>query len=150
MYFAPKVIEEFKGEHRYLSNFFDYSFSFHGRMFASSEHAFQACKTFDPEEQKIVQEARSPREAKAAGQLVTLRPDWREVRDQLMYLVVKEKFRQSPALNARLQETHGVYLMEGNEWGDTYWGMVWHPLMEEWVGQNKLGLILMQVREELK
>lgn len=35
-------------------------------------------------------------------------------------------------------------LIEGNDWGDTFWGMV------DGEGENNLGKILMRVREEIK
>ena len=47
-------------------------------------------------------------------------------------------------LALRLVETGTEELVEGNDWGDTYWGVC------KGTGKNMLGKILMEVREELK
>ena len=53
------------------------------------------------------------------------------------------KFK-NPELRSLLLATGNEELVEGNWWRDTYWGVC------EGVGQNKLGKLLMQVREEVK
>lgn len=45
---------------------------------------------------------------------------------------------------AKLLATRDRMLIEGNDWGDTFWGMV------DGEGENNLGKILMRVREEIK
>lgn len=72
-----------------------------------------------------------------------LRDDWEEVKDDLMYRIVLAKFLQNPSLADALIKTGNAQLIEGNTWGDTYWGMC------DSVGENKLGEILMRVRDEL-
>lgn len=61
-----------------------------------------------------------------------------------MYVGVFEKFLQNPELRNRLIDTGNKILIEGNTWGDTYWGMC------NGNGLNKLGEILMIVREKMK
>lgn len=61
-----------------------------------------------------------------------------------MYEIVKAKFTQNEDLKQRLLETGDMYLEEGNTWGDRTWGTI------NGKGQNRLGKILMKVREELK
>jgi hypothetical protein len=56
--------------------------------------------------------------------------------------IIRLKF-QNPGLKAKLLATGNQELIEGNTWGDCYWGVC------EGNGQNHLGKILMQVREEL-
>ena len=51
---------------------------------------------------------------------------------------------QNAELRIKLLETGNEHLEEGNTWGDRIWGTV------NGVGQNRLGKILMRVREELK
>ena len=92
-------------------------------------------------------EVSSPAEAKRLGKRIELRSDWLEVRDQIMYQVVLEKFKQNPDLKAMLLATGDAHLEEGNTWKDRYWG-VCPPRSGN--GENKLGQILMRVREELK
>ena len=85
-----------------------------------------------------------PLTAKRRGKKVPLRPDWEEVKDDLMYQVCKAKFTQHPDLQEMLLATGNQELQEGNTWGDTYWGVC------KGKGQNKLGKILMRIREELR
>lgn len=73
-----------------------------------------------------------------------MRPDWEEVKYDVMYEIVKAKFIQNPDLKEKLLSTGDEYLVEGNHWGDRTWGQV------NGVGKNWLGKILMKVREELK
>jgi predicted NAD-dependent protein-ADP-ribosyltransferase YbiA (DUF1768 family) len=51
---------------------------------------------------------------------------------------------QIPCLRDRLLATENRPLLEINEWGDTYWGVV------NGVGENRLGILLEQVRTELR
>jgi predicted NAD-dependent protein-ADP-ribosyltransferase YbiA (DUF1768 family) len=73
-----------------------------------------------------------------------LRPDWREVREEVMEVGLRQKFRQNPELLQKLLDTGDAYLEEGNTWNDRYWGVC------RGVGQNKLGHLLMKLREEYK
>lgn len=164
-------ILEFDGEHRWLSNFYDYVIDLGGLMFPSAEHGYQAAKTLDPEERKRVQLARSPGQAKRLGRELTLRPDWEDVKLEVMRLVVAAKFPVGGALVERLLETGDRILVEGNHWHDTYWGACWVPLwttdarygLPMWAeqqhddkttdqlrGENHLGLLLMERRQQLK
>lgn len=130
-------ITSFSGEYAFLSNFWK---EWDGK---TVEHFFQACKTDDDEEQYFIIGAATPGEAKRLGRKATLRPDWEEIKDNDMYVLVKDKFG-NPELKAKLLATGDAELVEGNTWGDTYWGVC------RGVGQNKLGQILMRVREELR
>ena len=72
-----------------------------------------------------------------------LRKDWEQVKDDIMYEVVRAKFIQHPILAQQLLDTRDAELIEGNNWGDTYWGVC------NGYGKNMLGRILMRVRDEL-
>ena len=160
-------ILEFHGEYRWLSNFHDFIIDLGGRMFASAEHAYQATKTFDPDEQRAVQFARSPGQAKRIGAGVTLRPDWETARLDMMRLVLAAKFPEGDkALTTKLLATGDRLLVEGNTWGDRFWGACWEPISAAnpndptpaWanvgddylVGENHLGLLLMERRQLLR
>ena len=112
-----------------------------------SEGAFQAAKTLNRDARIAMADIADPAGAKAAGKRIELRPDWIEVRDNIMYAVVTEKFRQNPDLLAKLIATGDAQLEEGNSWNDRYWGVC--PVGSG-NGENKLGLILMLVREKLQ
>lgn len=61
-----------------------------------------------------------------------------------MYEICLAKFTQNENLKLKLLETEDAYLEEGNDWGDKEWGLV------NGNGKNKLGKILMRIRDELK
>jgi len=83
-------------------------------------------------------------QSKRAGRKLSLRHDWDEVKDQVMYEVCMSKFTKHPDLKEKLLSTGDAYLEETNHWGDTYWGVC------EGVGTNKLGQTLMKIRKEIK
>ena len=86
----------------------------------------------------------NPSKSKALGRKVTLREDWDEVKNRVMLEIVRNKFKQNPELKEKLIATGDAYLEEGNWWGDRTWGVC------NGVGENRLGKILMKVRDELK
>ena len=83
-------------------------------------------------------------EAKRLGRRVRLRSDWEQVKYDVMLDVVRAKFNQHPDLAQKLLATGDEELVEGNDWGDTYWGVC------NGRGKNMLGKILMRVRAELR
>lgn len=137
-------IDDFRWEYRWLSNFHPCVVEYKGKKYPSSEHAYMAQKTLDPELAERIRLAPLPRDAKRIGRSVELRPGWDEMRIQVMLDVVRCKFHQNPDLREKLLATGSAELVEGNTWNDTFWG-VCHG-----VGENNLGKILMLVRDELR
>lgn len=137
-----EVIAEFTYENGFLSNFHTSPLEYQGRSYRSVEHAYQAAKTLDEGERRHIMEAPTAGESKKRGRAATVRPDWDQVKDGVMLELVRAKFASGP-LRERLLATGDALLIEGNSWGDRYWGVDGH-------GLNKLGLILMAVREELR
>lgn len=134
------MINQFKGEYAFLNNFYECSVEYDGIVYSNNEAAFQAQKTFD-EELKKKFASLGPIDARNLGKSIPLRKDWEEVKDQIMDEIVSAKFHQHPGLMDRLVLTGKRPLEEGNHWNDQYWGTV------NGVGQNKLGKILMKIRE---
>lgn len=139
------MINDFHGENHYLSNFYEAPVTWEGLTYPSNEAAFQAAKVLTREERLPFTEL-NPNKAKRLGRQVKLRPDWEEVKTQVMEEVVRAKFTQNPDLAARLLDTGDVQLVEGNTWGDTCWGVD----LRTGRGENRLGIILMKVRAELR
>lgn len=135
-------ILKFDGNYYFLSNFYPVEVEYEGITYKNSEAAFQAMKVIDVKERYAFKDL-SPSKAKWLGRRVKLRPDWEDIKDQIMYEIVKSKFSNNMRLKKMLSDTGNSYLEEGNTWRDTYWGTVNRK------GQNKLGQILMKVREEL-
>ncbi len=140
-------LTSFTDTHFFLSNFYPSRVSFEGEIYPSVEHAFQAAKTLDPISRNIIRLSNTPGQAKKFGRKVDLRPDWKQVKFEIMYQLLKEKF-EAPVLRQRLLETGDSLLIEGNDWGDRVWGCV--LLKGDWVGENHLGRLLMRIRSEIK
>ena len=144
-----KIIDEFRGKYFFLSNFFVIPILYKGDWYVSSEHAFQAQKAINEKDRQYIQDARTPRIAKQRGNEIALRPNWRAIRMPKMYDILICKFTDN-VLSKKLLETGGVLLIEGNSWGDRYWGMVRDKVTGEWKGDNFLGKLLMKVRNEIR
>lgn len=136
-------ITSFSGPHRWLSNFWPAPVRMSGVVYPTVEHAYQAAKTTDPSLRQQIAAVRSPAEAKRLGRRLPLRPDWEQIKQPVMLACLRAKFRH-PELHARLLATGDALLVEGNAWGDRYWGVC------RGIGQNHLGRLLMQVRNELR
>lgn len=138
-----KQITSFSGINSFLSNFYTSKVEFEGMEFWTVEHAFQAAKTTDMSARRAIQEASTPGKAKRLGRKVALRPDWEDIKIDVMKELVTKKFEDDD-LAFMLIRTGDAELIEGNHWGDTFWGVC------DGVGQNNLGKILMEVRENVK
>lgn len=134
-------IKGFRGEYFFLSNFFSAPVFFQGMRFGNNEAAFQAAKC--PERMLDFCNL-SPQSAKRLGRSVTLRPDWEDVKYEVMYQICKAKFTQNTDLSRKLIDTGDAELVEENTWGDRDWGVC------SGVGKNNLGKILMRIRNELQ
>lgn len=135
-------IDKFDGEHKFLSNFYMRSFLFNGVVCKSGEHAYQAAKAHEPEHAAYVLEAATAAGAKARGRRIKMRPRFDSIKDIIMLQVARAKFNEFEMANMLLS-TGDAELIEGNTWGDTYWGVC------RGTGLNKLGQILMLVRSEI-
>lgn len=133
-------VHEFKGTYFFLSNFYI------EKDGSTVEHEFQAAKTLDPIERDWVMAAETPGGAKRRGRKVTLRKNWEQIKYPTMQGLVKQKFLDDPELKALLLNTGSARLFEGNNWNDTYWGVD----INTGRGVNALGLILMEIREQLR
>lgn len=136
-------IDSFMGEYRWLSNFHKCSVEFEGSIYPSSENAYMASKTLDKELRKAFLFI-EPREAKRLGRQIPLREDWEDIKDIMMYRICWTKFNENSDLWTKLYDTEDAELIEGNTWGDVYWGVCGG------VGKNMLGKILMEIRRELR
>lgn len=142
----PKyVIDLFRGAYAFLSNFYASPLTYQGITYQNAEAAFQAQKCMTDEEKCEFAEL-PPAKAKGKGRRVALRPDWDEVKVGLMEEIVYAKFSQSEQLKQMLLATGDAMLVEGNTWNDVFWGVD----SKSGRGENHLGRILMQVREELR
>lgn len=142
------AIMRFNGEYLFLSNFYEGEiFEYKGHKFRNSEAPFHAEKCIA----RIKDfEMIRPSQSKKLGRQVQLRADWEEVKDQVMYEVCYAKFSQDEYLKDKLLATGDRELVEGNFHGDRCWGMTYSQKTNSWIGENRLGIVLMKLREELR
>lgn len=136
-------IDKFDGEYFFLSNFYNSVQSVKGKPYKTNEHYFQAEKADNEAEHEQIRLSGSAAESKKLGRKVKLRSNWESIKDQVMLDGLRAKF-SNPILKQKLLDTGDAILIEGNTWQDKYWGVCGG------VGKNKLGILLMKVREELK
>ena len=135
-------ITSFKGRWACLSNFWPIEVRLDGVAYPSVEHAYQAAKTAPA--QRVGFRSGTPGQAKRLGRRVPLRPDWETVKNTVMLDLLRQKFKENDGPRAVLLATGAEELIEGNTWGDTYWGVC------NGIGRNVLGQLLVQVRRELQ
>jgi len=138
-----KLINSFQGKNRWLSNFWLCEIEWEGLLYPSVEHAYQASKTLDLEWRKRISSLQNSRKAKKIGRLSKIRDNWEEIKQKIMEELIIKKF-QIPELKQKLLNTEDAELIEGNNWGDTYWGIC------NGVGENHLGRLLMKTRHFIK
>lgn len=143
------MIKEFAGIYAFLSNFWTSPIEFEGIVYPTNEHFFQAMKTLDPKARKAIAAAPTPGKAKQMGRNVQLRADWEQIKEEVMLQGLRLKFKD-PHLRISLLMTGDQELVEGNWWCDQTWGSCTCEKHKHIPGENKLGKLLMQVRNELK
>jgi N-glycosidase YbiA len=146
---TPRPVINFystKDEYGCFSNFSRHPIELGGRTWPTSEHYFQAQKFAGTGHEETVRQAPSAMIAARMGRSRQhpLRRDWDSVKDQIMLEAVRAKFTQHAELRAVLLGTGNASIVEHTT-NDSYWGDG-----GDGSGRNRLGQILMQVRDELR
>lgn len=133
-------------EYGEFSNFSGHPIRLKGQLWPTSEHYFQAQKFAGEFDEAEIRLAKSPGIAARMGRSRKrpLREDWESVKDGIMYEAVYAKFTQHVHLREILLGTGDAMLVEHTE-NDSYWGDG-----GDGTGRNRLGQILMQLREALR
>lgn len=137
------TIHSFQGPHRFLSNFWAASVEFEGQIYPSVEHAYQAAKTLNPNYRDQIRQAPTPSKAKQIGAHVPLRMDWEQRKLSIMRDLLQKKFKNKKLAHL-LSATGSANLVEGNTWGDYFWGVC------DGFGENHLGILLMEIRAKIQ
>jgi N-glycosidase YbiA len=137
----------FYGPHEpygYLGNWYPAALFLKGKIWSSAEHYYQAQKMAGTEFEELCRRLSSPREAFEMTRRpdVPIRPDWEQVKVDVMREAISAKFSQNPELMERLLATGRAELIE-NSPVDSFWGVG-----EDGCGQNLSGKILMEIREK--
>jgi ribA/ribD-fused uncharacterized protein len=130
-----------------FSNFSTHPVNYKGRVFPTSEHAFQAYKYIhNPNYFEKIATAKTPGKCATLGRDRTfpIREDWEQIKDGIMRKIVYEKFTQHAELKQILLDTENKTIIEHTK-NDKYWGDGGNGK-----GKNMLGITLMQVREQIR
>ncbi|MDP1794936.1 MAG: NADAR family protein, partial [Acidimicrobiales bacterium] len=136
------TIDAFWREHRFLSNFWPAEVELEGVTYPSVEHAYQASKSSDNALRRRIRACATPGAAKKEGATIVPSDRWLDTRIDLMRGLLRQKFANEP-LRGMLLATGDAFLIEGNTWHDTFWGV------DHGEGENHLGMLLMEIRDEL-
>ena len=133
-------------EYGCFSNFSHHCFELDGKWWMTSEHYFQAQKFYGTEYAEMIRLLDNPMKAAEMGRdrRLPLREDWEVVKNDVMRKAVYAKFSQNIDLRNILLNTNSEYIVE-NTSNDYYWGCG-----SNGSGKNMLGIILMEIREQLK
>ena len=133
-------------EYSWLSNFSDHGFTLNGIRWPSVEHFYQAQKYVGTEVAERIRKAESTAKARKVGQDRSLvpRPDWDGVKEEVMRRAVRAKFEQNRRLREQLLATEEEDLVHESK-SDLFWGR--NP---EGAGDNRLGVIIMEIRRDLR
>lgn len=134
------------GDYGCFSNFSRHHLFLKDKIWKTSEHYFQAQKFAGTEFEEKVRLAPTPMEAAKLGRnrKFPFRKDWEEVKDEIMRDALRAKFTQNKELKQILIETGDSHLVEHTA-NDSYWADG-----GDGSGKNMLGILLMELREELK
>ena len=143
-------IDSFKEEYRFLSNFYQAPVTYSGLTYPNAEAAFQAQKCRNEADKVKYTQVKNPVRAKQMGKKEPGLPEnWREISYDIMLDIERAKF-STPEMAGKLLSTGNAELVEGNNHHDNLWGDCSCARCAAKVGENRLGKILLQVREELK
>ena len=142
--YRPKEFQFVAGWVRnWFSNFAESPFELNDIRWRSVENYYQAMKTLDVSiRQRIAY--MTPAQAKKAGRNLLIRPDWENIKYDVMITALRAKFSNED-WTKKLLATENEVLIEWNNWNDKIWGVS----IKDNLGENKLGKALMKIREEL-
>jgi ribA/ribD-fused uncharacterized protein len=143
------MIKQFSKENRWLSNFSPATIIHEGITYPSVEHFYVAMKSADKGIREQIAALDTAGQAKRVGREIEkttgLPKDWHTEKLVHMRFALEQKYNQGP-YKQQLIDTGGQTIIEGNTWGDEFWGV--NLKTDE--GENNLGIMIMEIRENLK
>lgn len=139
-----KQVFFYENEFYCFSNYSSFMVEENGKVYMTSEHLYH-CKKFDSEEVKEqIIKSRSAHDAQKISikNKELIRPDWEDVKMGIMKEILVLKLNQHPYVKKKLLDSGDREIIE-NSWRDDFWG--WGENRD---GQNKLGKLWMEIRDE--
>lgn len=144
---SGKIIGCYEREFYCFSNFSSFAVKWKGRLWPTSEHAYQAAHFFKtaPKLAEKIYKSRSAHEAyKIAKANAGQSPkNWDEIKVKIMEEIVRCKLKQNPYVMHKLMQTGKRKIVEDSP-KDDFWG--WG---ERKNGRNELGKVWMRLRDEI-
>jgi hypothetical protein len=139
------MIKQFQNEYRWLSNFTPVKIRVGNLTYPSVEHAYMAAKSNERKwKETCATGGFTAGRVKRLSREITLCDNWEEVKLKVMEGLLRAKFNQEP-FKTLLINTGEQHIQEGNMWNDKFWGIC----LKTNKGQNHLGKLIMQIRDEL-
>ncbi len=141
-----KQIFFYEHEFYVFSNYSSFMLEWKGKLYPTSEHAYHSEKFQDDSLKEQVRNTRSAHDSQkfANANKDKQIKDWDNIKLSIMKDILKAKVEQHPYVKKKLLESGDKELVE-DSWRDAYWG--WGPNKD---GENHLGKLWMEVREEFK
>lgn len=137
----------------WLGNMYASPIEYNGKKWLTSEALFQALRFEDEEIRELIRLEKSPMGAKmkAKGNKDRMVIEPMSEKDlENMKMVVRLKFDQNEVLKSKLKVSGEHIIVEniGNRNGERhlFWGM--KKVNGEWIGNNRMGKISMEIRKE--
>lgn len=140
------MILSFRGEYNWLSNFSDVKITLGGIEYKSVEHAYMSAKSDSMEWKSFCSNfTNTAGKVKRESHKISLVPYWHLIKVDVMVECLKQKYSQEP-FKTRLLNTKNEHIQEGNNHNDRFWGVD----LKTNIGDNTLGILIMEIRENLK
>lgn len=150
-FFSGKAADINKS-YQIFSNFALIPIKIDGKEYPTAEHYFQAMKfPSDPDYAEQIRLAPTPNAAKKLGKSRAhpLRPDWNDIRLDVMYRALRAKAESSEHFSKLLIESGDATLIEASPF-DSFWGEGRKGANGKRNGKNMLGILLMELRRDIK
>ncbi|HEX8923637.1 MAG TPA: NADAR family protein [Patescibacteria group bacterium] len=144
---SGNIVGFYEREFYIFSNFSSFEVEWKGRIWKTSEHAYQASHFFETAPE-LVEEIFNAKSAHDAFKIAKLNSDkapknWEEIKVSIMEDIIRHKLEQNPYIKHKLIQTGDKLIVEDSP-KDNCWG--WGPNKD---GRNDLGKIWMKLREEI-
>ena len=144
----------FYNEYSPLSNFYTAPFSIDGVRYCHVEQYYTARKAETAQKHDLLEQVlkeKSPYKCKAIARQITNPKEWKRIQEDVMTTGCRAKFEQNDELSDFLSETGNKTIVEARA-DDKFWGAgLRHDdkqiLSNKWPGKNRLGKILMSIRD---